>query len=88
MCFAYWCNEKNLLLLLNLFNLYSFLVLLAFHMSSKVKSTLVRHRLSTLAKNPNIFGKLKNLSDSILKPEREDVCRKTWMYHKPRVAIE
>jgi hypothetical protein len=57
-------QRKNLLLLLNSFNLYSFLVFLAFHMGSKVKSTLVRHGLSTLAKNLNIFGKLKNLSDS------------------------
>jgi hypothetical protein len=48
----------------------SFLVLLAFHMGSKIKGTPVRHRLSTKAKNLNIFGKLRNSSDSILKPER------------------
>jgi hypothetical protein len=55
----------------------SFLVLLTFHMGSKIKSTPVRHRLSTEAKNLNIFGKLKNPSDSILKPEREDMSGKS-----------
>jgi len=53
-------------------------VLLAFHVGSKIKSTLVHHRLSTKAKNLNNFGKLKNPSDSFLKPEREDMSGKTW----------
>ena len=66
----------------------SFLVLLTFHVASKIKTTPVRHRLSTKAKNLNIFGKLKNPSDSILKPEREDTSGKIWTYRNPRVAIE
>jgi hypothetical protein len=57
-------------------------------MGSKIKSTPVRHRLSTKTKTLNIFGKLKNPSDSILKPERDDISGKTWTYHNPRVATE
>jgi hypothetical protein len=37
-------------------------MLLAFLVGSKIKSTLAHHRLSTKAKNPDIFRKLKNLS--------------------------
>jgi hypothetical protein len=35
-------------------------VLLAFHVDSKIKSILVRHRLSKKVEKPGIFEKLEN----------------------------
>jgi hypothetical protein len=43
------------------------------------------HRLSTKAINPDIFGQLKNPSDTILKPEKEVMSGKTQTYGHPRL---